>query len=84
MKNLFKYYTGITYVNFLFLFSFLFPNPQETVKYGRTDNKLLSNEDALLLVLCRLRHYFGLKYLAMRFSLSLQSTGIVFNKLLDI
>jgi hypothetical protein len=62
----------------------LFPNSQETVKYGRTDTKLLSNEDALLLVLCRLRHDFGLKDLAMRFSLSLQSTGIVFNKLLDI
>ncbi|XP_060604959.1 uncharacterized protein LOC132757648 [Ruditapes philippinarum] len=84
MKTLFKYYTGITYVNFFFLFSFLFPNPQETVKYGRKDTKLLSNENALLLVLCRLRHDFGLKDLAMRFSLSLQSTGIVFNKLLDI
>lgn len=45
---------------------------------------MLSNENALLLTLCRLRHGFGLKDLAMRFNISLQSAGIVFNNMLDI
>lgn len=84
LKNVFVYYTGISYVNFLFLFSFLFPNPEEQLKYGRRDTKTFSNENALLLLLCRLRHDFGLKDLAMRFNLSLQSTSVVFNTLLDL
>ena len=84
LKKLFVYYTGITYVNFLFLLTFVFPNPQDKLKYGRRDTKMLSNENALLLLLCRLRHDFGLKDLAMRFGLSLQSSCVVFNKILDL
>ena len=70
LKNLFSYYTGVTYVNFLYLFTFLFPNIEEKVDYKRTDLKMFSNENALLLLLCRLRHDIGLKDLAMRFGLS--------------
>ena len=84
LKNLFIYYTGITYVNFLFLFSFLFPDPNIKINYGRNDAKNLSNENALFLLLCRLRHDFGLKDLAVRFGLSLQSAGVVFNEILNL
>lgn len=83
IKNLFSYYTGLTYVNFLFLFSFLFPDPSEKVSYRRRDTKYLSNENALFLLLCRLRHDFGLKDIAVRFGLSTQSTSVVFNTILD-
>ena len=83
LKNLFQYYTGITYVNFLALLSALFPKPDIIMNYGRRDTKVLSKENAVLLVLCRLRHDFGLKDLAMRFSLSLQSTSVVFSTVLD-
>jgi len=83
LTNLFQYYTGITYVNFLTLFSILFPKPDVKLNYGRRDTTLLSNENALLLLLCRLRHDFGLKDLAMRFSLSVQSTSVVFTTVLD-
>ena len=44
----------------------------------------LSNENALFLVLCRLRHVVGLADLAIRLCLSTQSTSVVFNTILDI
>ena len=83
IKNLFLYYTGLTYVQFLFLFSLLFPNLNEKLNYKRSDTKCLSNENALFLMLCRLRHDFGLKDMAVRFCLSSQSASVVFNIILD-
>ena len=52
------------------------------MNYKRYDT--LSNENALFLVLCRLRHVVGLAYLAIRLCLSTQSTSVVFNTILDI
>ena len=83
IKNLFLYYTGLTYVQFLFLFSLLFPNLNEKLNFIRRDTKCFSNENALFLMLCRLRHDFGLKDMAVRFCLSSQSASVVFNTILD-
>ncbi|XP_033726291.1 uncharacterized protein LOC117315957 [Pecten maximus] len=80
LKNLHKYYTGITCIRFAALLSFLVP-PGSSISYekGRRHLKELSNADGLFLTLCRLRHNFGLKDLAVRFGLTLQATGVVFN-----
>lgn len=80
LKDLFKYYTGIEYIRFLGLFSFLAPDGS-SVNYekGRKDIHKLSLQDGLFLTLCRLRHNFGLKDISVRFGLSLQSSGVVFN-----
>ena len=82
-KNLFKYNTGIIYVRFLGLLTFLTQTEAISYEKGRRDIKTVSSEDALFLTLCRLQHNFGLKDLALRFGLSLQSTGIVFNTWID-
>ncbi|XP_033731763.1 uncharacterized protein LOC117321455 [Pecten maximus] len=83
-NGLVKYYTGITYSSFMALLNFLVPSGS-CVNYekGRVDIKKISNEDGLFLTLCRLRHDFGLKDLAIRFGLTLQSTGVVFNTWID-
>ena len=84
LKNLFTFYTGITFVRFLGLLSFLVPNSHQIdYKCKRKDLKNVSNNDGLFLTLCRLRHAFELKDIAARFGLSLQSAGIVFNTWLD-
>ena len=70
IKGLFKYYTAITHVRFVALFSFLIPtNFQLDYEVGRTDVNKLSQEDCLFMVLVRLRHNFGLKDIATRFSI---------------
>ena len=80
LKDLFQYYTGITYVRFIALFTFLFPHGTD-IKYEncRKDINTLSPEDCLFLTLCRLRHNFGLKDLAVRFGLAVQSSSTIFN-----
>lgn len=49
-----------------------------------TTLKKISNIDGLFLTLVRIRHVFGLKDIAFRFGISAQSSGIVFNKWLDV
>lgn len=84
IKNLFNYYTGITYLRFTALLAFLVPgNSRLQCDKGRRDIKTLSNEDCLFLTICRLRHNFGLKDLCIRFAISIQSCGIIFNKWVD-
>ncbi|XP_023932779.1 uncharacterized protein LOC106158290 [Lingula anatina] len=80
IKGLFKYYTGITHERFKSLFNFLLPD-NYILQYekGRNDIKILTQEDCLFSVLIRLRHNFGLKDIAIRFGLTVQSAGIVFN-----
>lgn len=80
LKGLFKFYTGLTYVRFCALLAFLMP-AGFSLKYesNRQDIQDLTNQDCLLLVLCRLRQNYFLKDLAMRFGLTLQSSGAVFN-----
>ncbi|XP_046544950.1 LOW QUALITY PROTEIN: uncharacterized protein LOC124255158 [Haliotis rubra] len=82
LKNLFRYYTGITYIRFLALLQFLVPGDGSfsmTYEKGRCDIRTLSAGNCLFLTLCRLRHNFGLKDIAVRFHLTLQSSGAVFN-----
>ena len=76
LKDIFKYYTGITYVRFMGLLHFL-ASVASSPEYekGRTDIVNMPDKDALFLTLCRLRHNYGLKDLAMRFSISAQSSG---------
>lgn len=84
IKGLFKYYTGISHERFKSLFDFLVPeNFILQCEKGRNDIKKLTQEDCLFLVLTRLRHNFGLKDIAMRFDLTVQSAGSVFNTWVD-
>lgn len=71
-------------MRFFALVAFLVPDDNELpYEKGRKDINKLSTENCLFLTLCRLRHDFGLKDLCMRFGLSLQSTGVVFNTWID-
>lgn len=84
LKDLFKFYTGITFVRFAALLSFLIPGDYcMNYEKGRADIRNLSNQDALFLTLTRLRHDFGLKDLAFRFGLTVQSAGSLFNTWID-
>ncbi|XP_035981310.1 uncharacterized protein LOC118556867 [Fundulus heteroclitus] len=84
-KNLCVYYTGLTLVRFMSLFTFLLPK-RETLTYdeNRNDIREMSAENGLFLTMCRLRQNFGLFDLATRFGISQQSAGIVFNTWIDI
>lgn len=84
INGLFKHYTAITYTRFLALFMFLMPSGFSlNYEKGRNDIKKLSQKDCLFLVLIRLRHNFGLKDLAVRFNITVQSAGSVFNTWID-
>jgi len=84
-KGLFKYYTGITYVRFMALLAFLVPAgcdaPYAT---GHKDIKSLGKQNGLFLTLCRLRHNFGLQDVSLRFGVSMQSAGLVFNTWIEL
>jgi hypothetical protein len=83
-KNLFKHYAGITYVRFLALLSFLIPeNFSLNYAKGRKDLTSLSHADSLFLTLIRCRRNFSLADLALRFGLTVQSAGVVFNIWID-
>ena len=56
LNKLFKYYTGITYVRFLVLLTFLTQTEAISYEKGRRDIKTVSSADALFLTLCQLRH----------------------------
>lgn len=84
IKNLLEYYTSITYARFLALLAFLVPgNSRLKCDKGYKDIQSMTNEDCLFLTLCQERHNFGLEDLCVRFGISLQSSGIMFNELLD-
>ena len=53
LKDLFKYYTGIEYIRFLGIFSFLAGSSVNYEK-GRKDIHKLSLQDGLFFTLCRL------------------------------
>lgn len=79
IKGLFKHYTGITVVRFMALLAFLAPREfQVPFTAGRADIKHISNKNGLFFTLCRLRHDYGLKDLAVRFGLSTQSASDLF------
>ena len=84
LKGLFQFYTGIAYIRFCTLLTFLVPDGQILPNAcSRRDAKNLSLTDGLFLTLCRLRQNFALKDLSMRFGLSLQSSGEIFNAWID-
>ncbi|XP_033097191.1 uncharacterized protein LOC117101338 [Anneissia japonica] len=80
IKDLFRYYTGITFIRFVALLNFLIPsNVSLHRNVTRHDVRSMSNKDGLFLTLFRLRHNFGLKDLSMRFCVAIQSAGIILN-----
>lgn len=84
IKGLFKYYTAIEHNRFKTLLQFLLPESfMLEYEKGRTDIKKLLQEDCLFLTLIRLRHNFGLKDIAMRFDLTVQSASSIFNTWVD-
>ena len=80
----FSYYTGFSYLTFVSLLNFLCPpNFKMVYEVGRKEAASMQYDNCLLLTLCRLRHNFGLKDLSIRFRITLQTTGVVFNSWLD-
>jgi hypothetical protein len=83
IKNLFQYYTGITYLRFMMLISFPFPNgtciDANPVIYDakRKEVKKMSVEQQVFMFLCRLRSGFQVKDLACRFNLKIQSVSTI-------
>lgn len=79
IKNLFQYYTGITYLRFLMLISFLFPNGTlsnvnpVTYDSNREEVKRLPVDQQVFLFLCRIRNGLQVKDLACRFNMKIQS-----------
>lgn len=82
--KLFSFYTGLTYERFTALVVFLIPTGRMQYSENRQDLIELSNEDGLLLTLCRMRQKFALKDIATRFGLTIQSASIAFNSWLDL
>ena len=78
-KGLFVFYTAITYIRFFLLLSFLISSESVQYEKGRADLRQLSDKDGLFLTLCRFRHNFKLKDLAVRFRMSVQSVSCVVN-----
>ncbi|XP_048759607.2 uncharacterized protein LOC125669203 isoform X2 [Ostrea edulis] len=83
IKNLFEYYTGMTYLRFLMLISFLFPkgtladvNPV-TYDASRDEVKRLPVDQQVFMFLCRIRSGLQLKDLACRFDLKIQSVSTI-------
>ena len=83
IKNLFQYYTGITYLRFLMLISFLFPNGTNsdvnhvTYDSNREEVKRLPVDQQVFLFLCRIRNGLQVKDLACRFNLKIQSVSTI-------
>ncbi|CAG2224367.1 unnamed protein product [Mytilus edulis] len=85
IKKLFEYYTGLTYVRFILLVNFLFPeegiNPVN-YKEKRKEVKAMLLTDQLFLVLCRLRNGLHIKDLAYRFNIKPQSVSVIFKSVI--
>lgn len=83
IKNLFQYYTGITYLRFLMLISFLFPNGTlsnvnpVTYDSNREEVKRLPVDQQVFLFLCRIRNGLQVKDLACRFNIKIQSVSTI-------
>ncbi|XP_062583880.1 uncharacterized protein LOC134245632 isoform X2 [Saccostrea cucullata] len=84
IKNLFEFYTGLTFSRFLMLFAFLFPckdtNPivyEEKRKEAQMDRFPLSQQ--VFMYLCRLRNGLHVKDLAFRFNVKVQTVSTVVN-----
>lgn len=78
-KGLFVFYTAITYIRFCSLLSSLISSKSVQYEKGRADLRQLSDKDGLFLTLCRFRHNFKLKDLAVWFRMSVQSVSCVVN-----
>ncbi|XP_064613969.1 uncharacterized protein LOC135477706 [Liolophura sinensis] len=82
IKNLFKFYTGLTYARFLMLLSFLFPsdcaNPiSYPQKRKETNVKKFPLSQQVFMYLCRLRTGLHVKDLAFRFNVKVPTVSTV-------
>ena len=83
IKGLFKTYTGFCYTTFQAILMLLIPTDtpvcdlMKPTKYCRA-MKLMSTEDQLLLVMCKLRSAFTFKDLAFRFGISAEAASLLF------
>jgi hypothetical protein len=85
VRNIFEYYTGLTYVRFMMLATFLFPNDETnpvTYKEKRKEVQDMKLSEQLFLVLCRLRNGLHIKDLAYRFNIKQQSVSLIFNSVI--
>lgn len=83
IKNLFEFYTGLSYSRFLMLLVFLFPSCENPIIYEdkrketHIDKFPLSQQ--LFMYLCRLRNALNVKDLAFRFNIKVQTVSTVIN-----
>lgn len=83
IKNLFEFYTGLSYSRFLMLLVFLFPSCENPIIYEdkrketHIDKFPLSQQ--LFMYLCRLRNALNVKNLAFRFNIKVQTVSTVIN-----
>lgn len=83
IKNLFQYYTRITYLRFLMLISFVFPSGTlsnvNPVSYDSNEKevKRLPVNQQVFLFLCRIRNGLQVKDLASRFNIKIQSVSTI-------
>jgi len=83
IKDLFKFYTGFTFLTFQTILAFLIPTDvllKDVMKPTKLCRvmKTMATENQLLLVLCKLRGAFAFKDLSFRFCLSTNDASLLF------
>ncbi|KAJ8306775.1 hypothetical protein KUTeg_015671, partial [Tegillarca granosa] len=88
IRNLFEFYTGLTYARFLMLLSFLFPSENgnhNPVVYDSKRKEIHQDKfplsEQVFLYLCRLRNGLSIKDLAFRFNIKVQTVSTVINSI---
>lgn len=83
IKNLFEFYTGLSYSRFLMLLVFLFPSCENPIIYEDKREETHVDKFPLLqqvfMYLCRLRNTLNGKDLAFRFNIKVQTVSKVIN-----
>lgn len=86
IKNLFQFYTGLTYYRFLMLLAFLFPTDignRNPIVYDSKRKEIqpdkLPLSEQVFMYLCRLRNGLNLKDLAFRFNVKVPTVSTVVN-----
>ncbi|KAJ8307049.1 hypothetical protein KUTeg_015133 [Tegillarca granosa] len=91
IRNLFEFYTGLTYARFLMLLNFLFPSENgnhNPVVYDSKRKEIHQDKfplsEQVFLYLCRLRNGLGIKDLAFRFNIKVQTASRVINSMQSV